>query len=113
MILEKSESKIFSERKINKKMKFISISELRNIAFSKLIKDKSKFSQCDIEKINNLIYNVRYESLVYPGIISQINRDIRIYKKWDAICMWLDADSGLARYEPSMIRKITIKLGGL
>lgn len=98
-----------------KKNSFIPINELRNRALAKLhIKEERvKFSNQEIIKINDLLQSFRpqcYEH--YLGVISQIERDIAVgYKKYDSLATWLDADGGLAKYEPDLIRNIAMECG--
>ena len=40
------------------------------------------------------------------GIVEQIERDLRIYKLYDALAMWADPQGGLAHYDPDTILKI-------
>ncbi len=101
--------------KVQRKKPFIPINELRDRAFAKLrIKEERvKFSNRDITIIKDLLNEFRpqcYEH--YLGVISQIERDIAVgYKKYDALAMWLDSDSGLAKYEPDLIRNIAMECG--
>jgi len=101
--------------KVQRKKSFIPINELRNRAFAKLhIKEERvKFSNQDIIIIKDLLNEFRpqcYEH--YLDVIKQIERDIAVgYKKYDAMAMWLDADDGLAKYEPDLIRNIAMECG--
>jgi len=97
--------------KRNKKVKFIPINELRKIAFEKLkVKDeRTKFTEADVKKIFEIIQVTKPQSKNYAGVISQIERDISVYIKPDALAMWLDADLGLAKDEPVLISNIAMR----
>lgn len=43
----------------------------------------------------------------------QIFKDTKNYKIYDALAMWLDLVNGLAKYEPELIKRIAIEVGGL
>ncbi len=100
--------------KFRRKKSFVPINELRNRALAKLhIKEERvKFSNQEIEKINDLLQSFRpqcYEH--YLGVIAQIEKDIKLeYKKYDSLAMWLDPE-GLAKYEPDLIRNIAMECG--
>lgn len=105
-----------SNKQVRKKKKsFVPINELRNQALTKLhIKEERvKFSNQEIVKINDLLQSFRpqcYEH--YLDVIKQIERDITLqYKKYDALARWLDADDGLSKYEPDLIRNIAMECG--
>lgn len=100
--------------KVSRKKSFIPINELRNRSFEKLkIKEESKFSNQEIIKINDLLQSFRPQCYDhYLGVIAQIERDITLqYKKYDSLVRWLDADDGLSKYEPDLIRNIAMECG--
>jgi len=101
--------------KVRRKKSFVPINELRNRAFAKLhIKEERvKFSNRDVVIIKDLLNEFRpqcYEH--YLDVIKQIERDIVVgYKKYDSLARWLNADDGLAKYEPDLIRNIAMECG--
>lgn len=72
-------------------------------AINKLKTDKSKFSIDDMDKIVEFMSN--YEKEIQEGIEAQIARDIIVYRKYDAIAMWV-GDGGLIEHEPAFIREL-------
>lgn len=72
-------------------------------AMNKLLEDKSKANINDIRIIDEFIY--KYEKGIPEGIIYQIVRDLRFYKKYDAIAMWV-GDGGLIENEPEFITEL-------
>jgi len=69
-------------------------------AMEKLKIDKSKFSREDIIEITEFINENK--NIVSFGVIFQIERDVRTYKKYDAIAMWV-GNGGLIEHEPQFI----------
>jgi len=98
-----------------KKKSFVPINKLRNRALANLhIKEERvKFSNQEIVKINDLLQSFQPQSYEhYLGVIVQIERDIKAgYIKPDLLARWLDADSGLAKWEPDLIRNIAMVCG--
>ena len=77
------------------------INELWIKAMNKLKDDKSEFSGRDIGVIVGFIDT--YKKPISKGIENQILKDVSIYKKYDAIAMWI-GDGGLIEHEPEFIR---------
>lgn len=84
------------------------INELWIKAMNKLKEDKSMFSSEDLVIYLNFYNN--YKSMVNDGILSQIDEDMRVYKKYDAIVMWL-GDGGLVEHEPEFIKGLVKVFG--
>ena len=72
-------------------------------AMNKLNDDKSKFNSDDIFNIVEFIND--YKDTMSEGIVNQIEKDVKIYKKYDAIAMWVD-DGGLIEHEPEFITEL-------
>lgn len=72
-------------------------------AMNKLNDDKSMFNSDDVLKVNDFLDD--YRDKIPIGIIQQIAKDIEIYKKYDAIAMWV-GDGGLIKHEPEFIREL-------
>lgn len=105
-----------SNKQVRKKKKsFVPINELRNRALANLHikKERVKFSNQEIVKINDLLQSFQPQCYDhYLGVIIQIERDIKDgYIKPDLLARWLDADSGLAKWEPDLIRNIAMACG--
>ena len=79
------------------------INELWIKAMNKLKDDKSKFSSDDTSKLDDFLDE--YEGYIPANMIYQIARDIEIYKKYDAIAMWV-GDGGLIYHEPEFIKEL-------
>ncbi len=113
--MEVLEHKKKNTHRSNKKNPFVPIETLRKMAMEKIKTDRVLFTDREIARINNQISATIPQSKNYNdfvGVCAQIKRDISLkYKKWDAISMWLDADLGLAKYEPDLIRKIAVMMG--
>lgn len=77
------------------------INELWIKAMNKLKDDKSMFNNDETLELVDFIND--YDRTMSQGIIDQIVRDIRTYKKYDAIAMWV-GDGGLIEHEPEFIR---------
>ena len=82
---------------------------LWNKAMEKLKVDKSKFDSDDIFNIAGLVND--YDYIIREGVIVQIKRDMGIYKKYDAIAMWV-GDGGLIEHEPKFITEL-VKMFGI
>jgi len=87
---------------------------LRNLAFGKLREDRSMFSIEEKLKIELILYRT-YEGYTndWRAVVSQIYKDIQVYKKYDCLAMWLDWECGLVRRKPDLIEKIAKEVGGL
>lgn len=72
-------------------------------AMNKLNDDKSKFNSDDIFNIVEFIND--YKDTMPEGIVNQIEKDVKIYKKYDAIAMWV-GDGGLIEHEPEFIKEL-------
>ena len=79
------------------------LNELWINAMNELKKDRSMFNTDDI--FNLITFISDYERVMSEDIINQIERDIRIYPKYDAIAMWL-GDGGLIDQEPEFITEL-------
>lgn len=79
------------------------MNELWIKSMNKLKEDRSKFSNDDIFNIIKFIND--YKKIIPEGIVCQIEKDVKIYKKYDAISMWL-GDGGLICYEPEFIKEL-------
>ena len=97
----------------------VEFDKMRNEAFEKLKTEREQFSlveQGSIQEIiEDFIFSNKSQSGSVLSIQHQIYRDVRIsgYKKYDCLAMWLDSENGLAKYEPELIKKIAIEVGGL
>lgn len=95
------------------------LNQLRGQAFVKLQRgtsetDLSRFNSDEISRIVKICNEDIGTSSEYSNVVSQIERDIKAgYKKFDALAMWLDQEGGLAKYEPILIRRIAVEVGGL
>lgn len=78
-------------------------------AMNKLKEDRSMFDSDDIFNIVEFIND--YKKTMPEGIINQIEKDVRLYKKYDAIAMWV-GDNGLISYEPEFITEL-VKMFGI
>lgn len=76
------------------------LNKLWSDATDKLKKDKSKFKSNEVFAIGVLIGG--FKETISDGIIEQIIKDVTVYKKYDAIAMWV-GDGGLIEYEPDFI----------
>lgn len=93
---------------------FVPIEKLREKCFKnlKIPEKRVKFTEKQVEKVERkMVESVPQMSKDYSAICEQIRRDMKVYKVYDAFAMWLDADGGLAKYEPDLIRKIVVMLG--
>ena len=90
---------------------------MRDKAFEMLKSNKSKFNIVEKQKIvsiiNSYIENNNIPNSSFIGVVHQMHRDIILYKKYDCLAMWLDDESGLAKYEQMLIKEISIKVGEL
>jgi len=78
-------------------------------AMKKLETDKSDFSGRDVGIIVGFIDT--YKKSIPEGIQTQILRDVSVYKKYDAIAMWV-GQGGLIDYEPKFITEL-VKIFGI
>lgn len=90
---------------------------LRQLAFEKLKSDRSMFSIKEKERIDMIELNYAVRNEVYnpdwSDFIIQVNKDVKLYKKYDCIAMWLDYEFGLIRYYPDIIEKIVNDIGDI
>ena len=77
-------------------------------AMEKLKTDKSKFDSEDVFKVVGFIYG--YPKRISKDIIQQIKKDMGIYKKYDAIAMWVGV-GGLIEYESEFITELVRMFG--
>lgn len=94
-------------------MVVIQLNQLRNQAFGKLKTEREKFSAYEMQQILDLITERHLFGEELSELEKQILKDVRLYKKYDCLAMWLDPESGLAHWEPELIIKIATEVGGL
>ena len=70
-------------------------------AMNKLKEDKSMFNLNDLCIFDELVF----ERDISEGILNQIEKDMKVYKKHDAIAMWV-GDGGLIEHEPEFITEL-------
>lgn len=97
---------------IRKRKVFIPINELRNRALERLKTERVKFTTQEMLKIITISQLNYSPTETWINVLNQIKRDIRAgYLKYDALAMWLNPDSELAKDEPDLIREIAIGCG--
>lgn len=84
------------------------VNELHNQSMEKLKTDRSDFDTDDIFSIVGFIND--YEKVIPEEIINQIKKDVGIYKKYDAIAMWVGV-GGLIEYESEFITELVRMFG--
>lgn len=98
-------------------MNSIKAQELRNLSFEKLKSDRSMFLVKEKERIDMIMINYAVRNIVYnpdwSDFIRQVNKDVKLYKKYDCLAMWLDYEFGLIRYYPGIIERIVSEVGGM
>lgn len=93
----------------------IELNYLRNQAFGKLKTYRRKFDEEEINRIIDICESGEDAmSPDYHMVVAQIIKDIRTqYKKYDCLAMWTDTESGISAYEPELIKRIAVEVGGL
>jgi len=97
LFCDKLKKEVFEDDNCHLKM----LNELHNRAMEKLKTDKSRFNSEDVFKVVGFVYG--YPKRISKDIIEQIKKDIGIYKKYDAVAMWVGI-GGLIEYEPEFIK---------
>lgn len=78
-------------------------------AMSKLERDKSRFTDNEIDIINECIDN--NETKILDTMRYQIYRDISRYPKYECIALWV-RERGLIDHEPEFVREL-VKIFGI
>lgn len=72
-------------------------------AMNKLKEDRSMFNLNDLCILEECINE--YNKPIQEGVLNQIEKDMRVYKKYDAIAMWVGYGA-LIKHEPEFITEL-------
>lgn len=83
----------------------LKLDQLRDEAFKRLETDKRKATIDERESAVIMFVGTAEYMDISDGLrmLTQILKDLRLYPIYDCLAMWLDADYGLAYYEPQLI----------
>lgn len=116
--IESGRITIIGNPKVHKRKIFIPINGLKRMSSKKLEFDSviTRFNSYEIKNINELLEEFKPQSYdpehYYLDTIEEIKVDINSgVSKYKILEKWLESNSGLAKYEPNLIRNIAMECG--